>query len=199
VAAIYPKSVWPQARRSSSGQRPFAAYGASAVVAALAAFVVGLLFRFAFESHGNVFQALSTPGAFAKAWSTSLERWPWLLMTVFATISIAWAADDYQPGHVPAPWWLRWAEAAALAAVFVVSEWRVVELLISNALAIAETDSHRRQSMLAAAAALTERLPVMLITGAVIGACIGFLVPSLYRARGQPRAAAHHTAAPQPA
>ncbi|HEY6512429.1 MAG TPA: hypothetical protein VI032_10645 [Burkholderiaceae bacterium] len=202
VAAIYPKSVWQQARRSASGQRPFAAYAASGVVAACAAFIVGLLFRFAFDSYGNVFQALSTPGAFAKAWSTSLERWPWLLMTLFATISIAWAADDYQPSHAEAPPWLRWAEAAALAAVFVLSEALVVELLVSNAKAAAALlaeDSERRRILLGTAAALTERLPIMLMTGGVIGACIGFLVPSLYRARAQPRPLVHPGATPQPA
>jgi hypothetical protein len=49
VAAIYPKAVWPFAARHPNGERPFAAYAVSGVIAATASFVVSLVFRFAFD------------------------------------------------------------------------------------------------------------------------------------------------------
>ena len=59
VSAIYPKSLFPFASRQLGGHRPVAAYALSGLVAAVAAFVVSLLFRFAFDAEGNVFQALA--------------------------------------------------------------------------------------------------------------------------------------------
>jgi hypothetical protein len=174
VAAVYPKSVWPFASRQPGGRRPVAAYALSGVVAALASFVVSLLFRFSFDSQGNVFEALATPGAFLKAWNTSVERWPWLMKTFFATIAIAWAADDHPAGDANEPAWLRWVEAAVLAAVFAVLQWTVVQFLVPNM----PPDAAER---------LLRHLPRMLVTASFIGAGIGWLVPSLYRARGRPR------------
>jgi hypothetical protein len=183
VAAIYPKSVWSFASRSAGGPRPYAGYAISGVIAAVAAFVVSVLFRFAFDSDGNVLQTLSAPGAFGKAWAASIERWPWLLMTFFAAISIAWAADDYSPAHVEVPGWLRWAEAGALASVFAAVQWLVLELLVAAA------PPERAQQLI-------DAQPRMLITACVVGACLGFLVPSLYRAKTPRRHTKH--AAPQP-
>ena len=183
VAAIYPKSAWSFATRSVGGQRPYAGYAASGAAAAMAAFIVGVLFRFAFDSNGNVLQTLSAPGAFGKAWATSLERWPWLLMTFFVTISIAWTADDYNGDGLEVPGWLRWAEGGALAIVFTSAQWLVSQLLIANA------PLDRMQHLIDAE-------PRMLITAGFVGACFGFLVPSLYRAKA-PRHHARH-AAPEP-
>lgn len=185
VAAIYPKSAWSFACRAAGGPRPYAAYAVSGLIAVVAAFIVGVLFRFAFESPGNVVQTLSKPGAFANAWWTSVERWPWLLMTLFATVSIAWAADDYHPGGV-VPRWLRWAEAVLLAAVFGAVQWMVVDLLMVGA-------TEDRQAQLA------EALPRMLVTSSVIGAGIGALVPALHRAKGMRRRVPHTPVQPQPA
>jgi hypothetical protein len=186
VVAIYPKAAWPFAIRASGGARPVAAYALSGVVGAAAAFLVSVLFRFAFDTQGNVFQAFSTPEAFAKAWSVSLERWPWLLMSFFATVAIAWAADDYHPSVTPAPKWLPWAEAAALAVTFGVLQWTVAQLLIGIV-----PD--------AAAAKFKAKTPQMVITASVIGACIGFLVPSLYRSKSQGRLPQADLPAPLPA
>jgi len=187
VAAIYPKSVWPFAGRVGGGPRPVTAYAISGVVAAFAAFAVGVLFRYAFDSHGNVFQALSTPGAFGKAWWTSVERWPWLLMTFFATLSIAWAADDYKAGSAETPKWLPWAEAVALATVFCAMQWVVAELLIVGA------PSPEK------AVQWADAEPGMMVTACVIGALIGFLVPSLYRTKSPRRHVAHTGVQPHPA
>jgi hypothetical protein len=184
VAAIYPKSVWRGAARSEGGQRPFAAYALSAVGATVAAFFISLLFRFAFDSNGTVFDVLAKPGAFGQAWHTSVERWPWLLMSFFATLSIAWAADDFHGTESVVPKWLRWVEAAALCAVFTLAQWAVIQLLIgiSTGHGPSWPELQRR----------------MLITAGAIGACIGFLVPSLYRARNAPRHAAPTTAGNPP-
>jgi hypothetical protein len=182
VVAIYPKAVWPFAARTDPGARPVAAYALSGLAAALAAFVVSVLFRFAFDSHGNVVQALATPGAFANAWHTSMERWPWQLMTFMATVSIAWAADDYQPATAAPPKWLRWAESAALAVAFGLSQWAVVHLLMMNA------PAERVER-------LEEALLRMVLMAGVVGASIGFLVPSMVRAKGTGAVAAERTVA----
>jgi hypothetical protein len=170
VAAIYPKSVWPFAAAQPGGPRPVAAYAFSGAIAVVAAFAVSLLFRFAFNSPGNVFQALATPGAFARAWGDSIQRWPWLLMPFFTTVAIAWAADDHPPNTDSEPGWLRWVEAAALAVIFAGLQWTVLQLLLADML---PPDSDR----------LSHALPRMLVTASVIGACIGALVPRLYRSR----------------
>lgn len=176
VAAIYPKSVWSGAARVDGGQRPFAAYAISAVFAAASAFAVSLLFRFAFDSDGTVFEVLSKRDAFRDAWKTTVDRWPWLLMTFFATLSIAWAADDYVDAESGAPQWLRWVEAAALCIVFVSAQWAVLQLLLIVSAGKGPPWADLQLQTL--------------ITAGTIGACIGFLVPSLYRSRNAPRAAA---------
>lgn len=175
VLAVYPKSMWPAASRQSAERRPVAAYALSGALAALAAFAVSLLFRFAFDQHGNVVQALATPDAFVKAWGVTIQRWPWLLQTFFVTVAIAWAADDHLPAGAPAPRWLRGAEAAALAGIFMLLQWMVVELLVAYA---------------GSGARLSGRLPQMLVTSGIVGGAIGWFVPHLFRARGRPLAEA---------
>ena len=129
VAAIYPKSVWPFAARQPGGERPFAAYAVSGVIAAAASFVVSLVFRFVFDKSGNIFQSLSTPGAFQEAWTTTLVRWPWLLMTFFITVAVAWTADDREPADPAGRLRLRAIEAASLAIALGLVQWSVLQLL----------------------------------------------------------------------
>lgn len=174
VLAVYPKSMWPAASRSTE-RRPVAAYALSGALAAVAAFGVSLLFRFAFDQQGNVVQALATPDAFVKAWSVTVQRWPWLLQTFFVTVAIAWAADDHLPATGPAPRWLRWSETAALAGIFMLLQWTVVELLIAYT---------------GGGARLAGRLPQMLATSGVVGGAIGCFVPHLFRSRARPPAEA---------
>ena len=170
VVAIFPKGVWPFASRVANGARPYAAYALSGVVAAFSALFISTLFRFAFDAEGNVIRALSTHGAFGDAWRTSLDRWPWLLMAFFATVTIAWQADNLA-GSGSAARWLRWIEAFVSAAVFGTAQWVVLQLLA--------------QSLpQPAAAAMVVATPQLLLTSSVVGFCIGLLVPSLYRARG---------------
>jgi hypothetical protein len=170
VAAIYPKSAWRFASREAGESRPVAAYAASAALAAIAAFVVALLLRFAFDAQGNVFQVLAMPGAFAKAWATSLDRWPWQLSTFFVTVAIAWLADDWCDAK-PEPAWLRWMEAVALCLICVALQWAVVQLFAAARNPMAEV--------------MLEHLGTTLAIPAVIGAGIGWLVPHTYRLRGR--------------
>ena len=127
VAAIYPKSVWPFAARQPSGERPFAAYAVSGVIAA-AAVVRGLArVPLRLRQVGQLFQSLSTPGAFQEAWRTTLERWPWLLMTFFITVAVAWAADDWEPADQSGRLRLRAIEAGSLAVVLGLVQWSVLQ------------------------------------------------------------------------
>jgi hypothetical protein len=170
VLAIYPKSVLPFWRREPDKLRPVAAYALSGAAAAIAAFAVSLLFRFAFDSKGSVIAALSTEGAFSSAWNTSIARWPWLLMTFFTTVAIAWAADDRPESNSAKS--MRLIELGSLAAVFGALQWTVLQLLIATAV------SAEYQSQLQSATAQ------MVLTATLIGASIGWFVPHLYRTRG---------------
>jgi hypothetical protein len=182
VAAIYPKSAWRFARRKPGEGRPAVGYAASGALAAVAAFVVSLILRFAFNAEGNIFQVLAKDGSFATAWAQSLERWPWHLMTFFTTVAIAWMADD-RPDSNKEPTWLRWAEAAALSAICVALHWTVVQLFAAagNPFALV----------------LEQQLLTSLTVAAAIGASIGGFVPYKYRSRArQPAVAAVGIAAP---
>jgi hypothetical protein len=168
VAAIYPKSAWRFARRKSGEGRPAAGYAASGALAAVAAFVVSLILRFAFNAEGNIFQVLGAEGSFSTAWTQSLQRWPWHLMTFFMTVAIAWMADDCADANNE-PAWLRWAEAAALAAICVALQWTVAELFAAVGNPMAST--------------LREHLMSSVTVAAAIGGGLGWFVPYTYRAR----------------
>jgi hypothetical protein len=173
VAAIYPKSVWPFAARPPGGERPFAAYAISGVIAAAASFVVTLVFRFVFDKSGNIFQALSTPGAFQEAWTTTLVRWPWMLMTFFITVAVAWAADDMEPADANGRLRLRAQEAASIAIALGLVQWCVLQLLAGTSPDLA--------------ARLADAAPRMVVTAVAVGACIGWLVPTMHRSRNRAR------------
>jgi hypothetical protein len=170
VLAIYPKSVWRYAMRQPHQPRPIAAYAVSGLGAVVAAFFVSLLFRFAFDMPGNVLQSLSAPGAFVQAWDTTVTRWPWLVMTFFITVSIAWAADN-EGGERLTPTALRLTETVGLAALFGTLAWCVSQLLPP-------------QSLGSAADQLTTQIR-MIGTSSLVGAIIGGLVPHLYRRRSR--------------
>lgn len=169
VSAIYPKSVFPFSTRLESAGRPFAAYALSGAASAAVAFVVSLLFRYSFGSDGTVFQALATPGAFEKAWRTSVERWPWLLMTFFMTVAIAWAADNRPRSTAKSATNLRWIEAASLGVVFCALQWVTIQLLALHTTMQFPPSAGVR----------------MMITALVIGSLIGWFVPHLHRSQGR--------------
>ncbi len=171
MLAIYPKAVWPFADIRRVGYRPVAGYAASGALAAGAAFMVSLLFRYVFEYPGNLVEALGSPGRFRDVFAVTIERWPWLLMVFFATVAIAWTADDYVAEPAKAPRWLRAAEATGLAIAFALLQWMIVELLIAIG---------------AAPATMLARVPTMAATSLLIGATIGWFVPHLYRAKLTP-------------
>ena len=98
------------------------------------------------------------------------NRWPWLLMSFFATVTIAWQADNLAESGSAARR-LRWIEAFLSAAVFGTAQWVVLQLLAQSLPQPAAT-------------AMVVATPQLLLTTSVVGFCIGLLVPSLYRARG---------------
>jgi hypothetical protein len=165
--------VWPFAARLPGGERPFAAYAVSGVIAAAASFVVSLVFRFVFDKSGNIFQSLSTPGAFQEAWTTTLDRWPWLLMTFFITVAVAWTADDREPADSAGRLRLRAIEAVAMAVALGLVQWSVLQLLSGISPEMA--------------ARLGDAAPRMVGTAAAVGACIGWLVPTMHRSRNRTR------------
>jgi hypothetical protein len=165
VVAIYPKAIWSFADIVRVGTRPVAAYVASAFVAVVAAFFVSLLFRFVFDQSGNLFQTISTPGAFRRAFEVSVQRSPWLVTTFIATIAIAWTADNRAGSVENVPAWLRAVESIGMCLVFVAAQW------ITFALLEASTPDF--------AAKLSQ--PKLLLTAAIIGVVVGGLVPHLYR------------------
>ncbi|TDN57874.1 hypothetical protein B0G77_8719 [Paraburkholderia sp. BL10I2N1] len=175
VAAIYPKAVWNVADIGKVGIRPVAAYVVSAFAAVVAAFFVSLLFRFVFDQSGNLFQTISTPGAFRKAFEVSVQRSPWLVTTFIATVAIAWTADNRSASPENIPAWLRPAESTGMCLVFVAAQWMTFALLEASAPDFAAKLSQ----------------PKLLLTAAIIGAVVGGLVPHLYRRRKlqSPRAA----------
>jgi len=168
VAALYPKSVWAFADITRVGHRPYAAYLLSGLMAAGAAFMISLLFRYLFEDAGNLFVALSEPGRFDTSVAKTVERWPWLLMTLLNTVAIAFAADNWATRPDAALKKLRIREAISLAACFAVFQWIVVQLL-AQATTVGSRwfDAEIR----------------LVVTAAIIGTCVGYFVPHLYRKR----------------
>lgn len=178
VIAIFPKSTWSFANIQIAGQRPVMGYAASGALAAAAAFIIQLLFRFV--QGGNLLAVFSKPGRFREAFETNLDRWPWFLMTFFTTVAIAWAADNYYAAREE-PKWLRAAETAGMGLVFGVLQWITLELF--RYLPEASRWDGRRVQMIA--------------TSMLVGACIGFLVPSGYR-NGRRRERERDAAVPMP-
>jgi hypothetical protein len=170
VVALYPKAAWAFADVQRVGHRPYAAYLLSGVIAAAAAFMISLLFRYLFEDAGNLLVALSQPGRFDKAFTATAERWPWLLMPLLNTIAIAFTADNWAMHPELVRGRLRIYESLGLAACFAMFQWIVVQLL-----AQATTFGPRW---------FDEELRLV-VTAAVIGACVGYLVPHLHRKRLQ--------------
>ncbi|HEY3597187.1 MAG TPA: hypothetical protein VGL08_06710 [Paraburkholderia sp.] len=165
IVGIYPKAVWSFADIRRVGRRPVAGYAVSGFVAAFTTFFVLLLFRFVFDQPGNLLQTISTPGAFGDAFQASVDRWPWLLMSFSATVTIAWTADNHASTPDKIPLWLRPAEAVGTSAVCVLAQWLTFDLLVDSVPNLAQQLS----------------APKLLGTAALIGGIVGALVPHLYR------------------
>jgi hypothetical protein len=175
MIAIYSKSAWSFANIREVGSRPVAGYFAAGAVAVAAAFMIQLLFRFA--QGGNVLQVLSEPGKFKEAFTTNIDRWPWYLMTLFTTVAIAWAADNYYSSDKE-PVWLRAAETVGMAVFFAGIQWVTLQLLLEY--------SHDPGRWLG-------KEWRMIVTSTLVGACIGFFVPHFYRTSfTQPEAVSAH-------
>lgn len=168
IAAIYPKAMWSFANIRQVGHRPVAAYALSGLAAAVAGLFIAVLFRFLFEGSGNLLVALSEPGRFKQAVVITMERWPWQLMTMLATFAIAWMADNPAPGAGKVSHRQRAVEAVGMAACLFVFQWVTIELLAT---------------FTSPGSAWYDRARDLLLTSLVVGACIGYFVPHLYRAK----------------
>jgi hypothetical protein len=80
--AVTPKSRWSLARRQPGSERPWAAYLASALVAAVAGVAVSFLTK------------LLSFGSLVTAWERTREGMPWAIMTFAVAYAIAALADD---------------------------------------------------------------------------------------------------------
>ncbi|MEM5383349.1 hypothetical protein VSR68_07060 [Paraburkholderia phymatum] len=169
AAAVYPKAAWSYARVKLPDRRPVAAYAICGVFAVAASFPAALVLRMIWVSTGNPLDLLVQQGLFSNALNESIERWPWYVGTFFTTVGIAWVADDYYGVNDP-PVWLRYVEAIALAAFFVLVQYIVLQFF--------KSDDNLR-------AFYEQRLEPnwrqIYINSAIIGMCIGFLVPHFYR------------------
>jgi hypothetical protein len=178
VIAIYPKTMWRAADIQHTRSRPFGAYVLSGVVAAVVAFFIAVAFKYVFVTPDKFI----APDHFRTVLTDTAMKWPWTLMTLGATVSITWAADDHATDPGQEPGWLRWAEAFALAAIFCALQWYVCELLVGQGF----KEYHDGQLQ-------------FLLTSTIIGGCIGFLVPHLYRkGNAEARAAQEPKPALQP-
>jgi len=169
AAAVYPKAAWSYARMKRPGRRPIAAYAICGMIAVVASFPAALVLRMIWVSTGNPLDLLVQQDLFSNALSESIERWPWYIGTFFTTVGIAWAADDYFGVDDP-PVWLRYAEAIALAAFFVLVQGMVLQFF--------KSDDHLRTFY---EQRLEPNWRQIYINSAAIGMCIGFLVPHFYR------------------
>ena len=57
------------------------------------------------------------------AWTTTLVRWPWLLMSFFVAVAVAWTADNREPAEPAGRLRLRAIESASLAVVLGGVQW----------------------------------------------------------------------------
>jgi hypothetical protein len=80
--AVTPKSRWSLARRQRGSERPWAAYLASGLVAA----VTGVVFAFLTK--------LLCLGSLVTAWERTREGTPWAIMTFAVTYAVALLADN---------------------------------------------------------------------------------------------------------
>jgi hypothetical protein len=160
VIALYPKTIWRAADVHYTRTRPYGAYAMAGLVAAVVAFFIAVAFKYLFVSPDEFI----APDHFVTVLAGTARKWPWMLMTFGATVSIAWTADDYATSPDPEPVWLRWTEASALAAIFCGLQWYVGELLVGQGF----KEFHDKPLQ-------------FLLTSAIVGGCIGFLVPYLYR------------------
>jgi hypothetical protein len=165
VAAIYPKTFWPIADIRLVGRRPMLGYVASGLLAAAVTFLIQLLFRYAQGGVGTMIE----PGSFTKAIATNLDRWPWLLMNFLMTIAIAWIADNHALSKRKETGSLRLLETLSMAGVCGLLQWMTLQLLLMYSKNPARWDGRVNQ---------------MILTTALVGAVIGFLVPHFYRVRG---------------
>jgi hypothetical protein len=151
--AIYPKTRWAFARRRPDALPPVSAYFLSGGMAAAA----GALISFGFKS------AIFYPRT-RTALENIAETWPWLLMSFTTAFAAAWLCDGVTER---ASLRLRWIETGTQAMVAVATGAVVWTMLHVTA---------------AADPRVIPPIASVLLLSAVIGAAVGYWVPTWYRA-----------------
>jgi hypothetical protein len=94
-------------------------------------------------------------------------------MTFFITVAVAWTADDREPADPAGRLRLRAVEAVSMAVALGLLQWSVLQLLAGVSPEMA--------------ARLSDAAPRMVGTAVAVGACIGWLVPTMHRSRNRAR------------
>jgi hypothetical protein len=170
--ALYPKQRWDMARRSAGGGRPMAAYALSAVAAAGIGMLVNFGFKcliFALDDH-TVNRALTD----------AASSYPWLTLTFTLTAATAFHADN-EAGELGAR--QRWIEAATQGAAMAAAA--LITVLWLRELGRGPQGA--------------EFLARTIALSTLIGAVVGYVVPTAYRdsmRRAQAPVAAADTVVP---
>jgi hypothetical protein len=154
VCVVYLKNKWKFTLRNANDTRPMLFYLVAGLAAVIIAIPINLIFNFIFY-FTNLKDAAF---AFNEAWIGFSTRYQFMLMTFITAFGTAINIDNR-------PFWkitssmLRWMEGV-IQALFNLSMSYIVYLLLDNP----RMDMHR-----------------FLLTGALIGFIIGFVVPHWYR------------------
>lgn len=154
VCVVYLKNKWKFTLRNANDTRPMLFYLVAGLAAVIIAIPINLIFNFIFY-FTNLKDAAS---AFNEAWIGFSTRYQFMLLTFITAFGTAINIDNR-------PFWkitssmLRWMEGV-IQALFNLSMAYIVYLLLDNK----QMDMHR-----------------FLLTGALIGFIIGFVVPHWYR------------------
>lgn len=164
--ALYPKSRFSNASRDENGQRPASTYLLSGLMAVATCFSISLLFL-GLRTHFN-------PSCMELGWPRSLT---WQLMPLSNAIGLAYLCDN----HYSASWskrQIRWFECGAHSLVmvccfFVVNVWLGQLQAPEPALAQLCQNMPRSDSSM--------RMMFGLTSTALIGAYLGYSIPTFYR------------------
>ncbi|OGW52056.1 MAG: hypothetical protein A2Z50_02905 [Nitrospirae bacterium RBG_19FT_COMBO_42_15] len=154
VCVVYLKNKWKFTLRNTHDTRPMLFYLTAGIAAVILAIPINLMFNFIFY----ITDSEHVVTAFEKAWIGLSTRYPYMLLTFITAFGTAINIDNR-------PFWkitysvLRWIEGV-IQALFNLSAAYIVYLLLNDP---------------------TRDLNRLLLTGALIGFIIGFVVPHWYR------------------
>jgi hypothetical protein len=162
MCAVYPKESWRLFQKKRKNFFPVAGYMLSGIAAVVISIPISLIFKTLIYSKGdpNLTQAVRT------AWDQFLRvSYPWMFMA-FATAIITAFIIDFEPLRGLPGKWHRWLEAAMQAAATVLASCLVLWWL---------------EGIAKYGGRVVPPWPRVLITTAIVGFALGFIVPTWYR------------------